>query len=156
MFLEILWTCSPPAHPWILCWVFHGHGGSSSCWVTAQLHSQSFETTQNRDEFQMMLKILCYCYKSWGFFPFALFWVDSEQVWQEHGIFSIYGIRSGTSETPHRSLFLEREKIRLNRTGNAVMKEWKYFHYTSICMSTADREWCETFPEGLPKIFFLV
>lgn len=69
------------------------------------------------------------------------------------GRFLIYGIRSISSETPHRSLFLEREKIKLNRTGNAVMKEWKYFHYKSICMSTADREWCETFPEGLPKIF---
>lgn len=78
---------------------------------------------QNRDEFQMVLKILCYCYKSLGFFPFALFWVDFYEVRQEHGIFLIYGIRSVSSETPHRSLFLEKEKIRLNRTGNAVMKE---------------------------------
>lgn len=100
------------------------------------------------------------CYKShvvcinpWAFSPISLFCVDSWQVWQEHRTFLIYGIRSVSSETSHRSLFLEREKLRLNRTGNAVMKEWKYFHYQSICMSTADREWCETFPEGLPKIF---
>lgn len=89
----------------------------------------------------------------WASSPFSLFCVDSWQVWQDHRAFLIYGIRSVSSETPHRSLFSEREKIRLNRTGNAVMKEWKYFHYQSICMSTADREWCETFPQGLPKIF---
>lgn len=52
-------------------------GGSSSCWAIAQLHSESFETMQYRDEFQIVVKILCYCYKSLGFFFSALFWVDS-------------------------------------------------------------------------------
>lgn len=46
-------------------------GGSSSCWAIAQLHSESFETMQYRDEFQIVVKILCYCYKSLGFFLFC-------------------------------------------------------------------------------------
>jgi len=45
--------------------------------VLVRLHSQSFDMIQTRDEFQMVFKILCYYSKSLGFFPFALFWVDS-------------------------------------------------------------------------------
>lgn len=47
-------------------------GGSSRCWIIAQLHSESFEIMQNRDEFQMVVKILCYCYKSLGVFSLLL------------------------------------------------------------------------------------